>query len=463
MSARLYSYTTGFCEACAAQVSARIVQRDGAVWLEKLCPVHGNMSSLISSDPDWYEASRLYVKPRQIPFALGSREFSGCPDSCGLCPQHRQHTCLPVVEITSRCDLRCPVCLKPEDGEFGMSAAEFRQALARLVEYEKEVPLINLSGGEPTLHPEFPEFLAICREQGVMQVSVSTNGLRLHQDAGLRALFRETGTVASLQFDGFSPETWTTLRGRELSGLKRELIAMLEEEGVRYSLTATIAKGVNDGEVAAIADFFFASKALSLMFQPMAITGAARGNFGEAQRMAIDDVVRELAASRHIKAGDFNPLPCSHPGCFALSYYFQVSEDRFYSLKEFLGREAFLDVIANRTLPGLDREGHEAIRERIYSFWSAADSVADNRQVLARIKAILRELEGKRFSAKAAFDVGSTVLRSVFIHGFMDAGTFDLTRIMKCCNHYLQPDGRLLPMCAHNVTGCGGPETRKQA
>ena len=453
MSARLYAYTTGYCEACRKMVAARVITRDGAVFLETLCPEHGNSRARIAGQ-HWHEESRHYVKPRQIPRALGTNAFAGCPDSCGLCPEHRQHTCLPVVEITSRCDLSCPVCLKPRNGDFGMTPDEFRHALDRLMAYEGGIPLINFSGGEPTLHPDFAEFLHICKERGVMQTSVSTNGLRLYADPALRALFRETGAVASVQFDGFRPETWLRLRGRDLSALKLGLIRLLEAEGVRYSLTATVARGVNDAEVAAIADFFFASKGLSLMFQPMAITGAAHAHFAENDRMTVDDVVSELNKSRHISEGDFNPLPCAHPACFALSYYFQIDDGTFYSLKDFLGKEAFLDVVANRTLPGLDREGHNAIRERIYEFWSAADSVADNRQVLKRIKAILRELEGRNFSAKAAFDVGSTVLRSVFIHGFMDAKTFDLGRIMKCCNHYLQPDGRLVPMCAHNVLLC---------
>jgi uncharacterized radical SAM superfamily Fe-S cluster-containing enzyme len=454
MNALFYACTTGFCEKCAATVTARVIQKEGAVWLETLCPAHGNNATRIASDPAWYEASRDYVKPRQIPFATGTEHFRGCPDSCGLCPEHRQHTCLPVVEITSRCNMKCPVCLKPAEGDFGMTPDEFRHALARLMEYEGSVPLINLSGGEPTVHPDFPEFLRICQDAGVMQVSVSTNGLKLYTDPALRALFRDTGTVASLQFDGFKPDTWLRLRGIDLSGMKRELIALMEKEELRYSLTATIARGVNDDEVAAIADFFFASNALSLMFQPIAITGAARAHFSEAARMTIDDVVKELNRSRHIKPGDFNPLPCSHPGCFALSYYFQINDDTFYSFKEFLGKEKFLDIVANRTLPGLDRESHEAIRASVYECWSAADSVADNRQVLERIRGILRELEGQQFSAKAAFDLGSTMLKSVFIHGFMDAKTFDMGRIMKCCNHYLQPDGRLFPICTHNVINC---------
>jgi uncharacterized radical SAM superfamily Fe-S cluster-containing enzyme len=457
MSAKLYSYTTGYCGQCRNPVSARVVGEEDAIWLETLCPTHGNARTRIADDAAWHEASRDYVKPRQIPFALNNESFDGCPGSCGLCPQHRQHTCLPVVEITSRCDLKCPVCLKPPKDVFGMTAAEFRHALSRLIDYEGSVPLINFSGGEPTLHPDFPQFLAICKEMDVLQVSVSTNGLRLLADPGLRALFRDTGAVASLQFDGFRPETWQRLRGRDLSDMKRELVDTMEKEDVRFSLVATIARGVNDDEITAVADYFFASRGLSLMFQPIAITGAASAHFGEAERMTIDGVIRELAQSRHIKEGDFNPLPCSHPGCFALSYYFQVNDDKFHSLKDFLGEETFLDVVANRSLPGLDREGHEAIRERIYECWSAADTVAgDNRQILERIRSILRELEGQRFSPKAAFDLGSTVLRSVFVHGFMDANTFDLGRIMKCCNHYLQPDGRLVPICVHNIVGgCG--------
>lgn len=450
---KLYSYTTGFCADCSELVSARLIEEDDQVYLETLCPIHGNKRALSAAEANWHEESRHYVKPGQIPLALGNNDFQGCPDSCGLCPEHRQHTCLPVVEINSDCDLRCPICLKPENGHFGLTAAQFEKALDRLIEYEGGAPLLNFSGGEPTLHPELPDFLKICQDKGVMQVSISTNGLKLHADPDLRKLLRESGAVVTLQFDGFRPETWLALRGHDLSAQKMELINMMEAEGLRYSLAATLVKGVNEGEIAAIADFFFSSQALSLMFQPAAFTGAARSHFGEENRLTIDGVVRELYKSRHINDGDFNPLPCSHPGCFALSYYFQIDDNNFYSLKDFLGKAAFLDVIANRALPGLDRAGHEAIKDRIYSFWSAADSVADNRLVLARIKDILGKFEGQPFSPKAAFDVGSTVLRSIFIHCFMDAATFDLERLMKCCNHYLQADGQLIPMCNLNVRG----------
>ena len=34
----------------------------------------------------------------------------GCPYDCGLCPDHEQHCCLTLVEITDACNLTCPIC-----------------------------------------------------------------------------------------------------------------------------------------------------------------------------------------------------------------------------------------------------------------------------------------------------------------------------------------------------------------
>ncbi len=447
----VYSHTTALCPACGAMVPARVVRRDGRVFLEKLCPSDGVRAALVCSDPAWYEESRSYVKPGRLPLARSVEEFRGCPGSCGSCPEHRQHVCLPVIEITNACDLDCPICLKNRRKAFEMAEAEFGSVLDRLFACEGEVPVVNLSGGEPTTHPAFERLLRLSAERGVMQTTISTNGLRLRRDRALRDLFRETGTIAALQFDGFDPDTYRRLRGADLLPAKRETIGLLEAEGVRYSLTATLVRGVNDGQVREIVDFFFRSKALSLMFQPAAFTGAAKALDAEAGRLTIPDVVREIERSPFVRQGDFNPLPCSHFSCFALSYYLKIEEERFLSLKEFLGRESYLDVIANRALPGLDEDGYAVIKDRIYEFWSAADSSGDNDRILRRIRSILRELSATPFAPRRAFELGSASMKGIFIHHFMDRDTFDLGRLMKCCNCYPQADGRLVPICAQNI------------
>jgi len=152
-----------------------------------------------------------------------------------------------------------------------------------------------------------------------------------------------------------------------------------------------------------------------------------------------------------MKKGDFIPLPCSSPICFALSYYFILDDGKYISMKELLGIDNYLDVISNRTLPGLDVKSFEIIRERIYELWSASDQFNNSELVLKRIRKILKELNEIQFSSKKAFEIGIKAMKAVFIHQLMDKHTLDLSRLMKCCNHYPQVDGKLIPMCAQNV------------
>jgi uncharacterized radical SAM superfamily Fe-S cluster-containing enzyme len=156
-----------------------------------------------------------------------------------------------------------------------MTLPEFEFILDKLLEYEGSVPVINLSGGEPTFHPAIEQFLQLAATKP-MSVTVSTNGNKLLYDKALREVFKETDSIVALQFDGFAPATYRYLRGdATLVDRKLELIHLLETEGIKYSLVATVAKTVNEQEITQMVDFFFSSQALSLMFQPATFTGAA--------------------------------------------------------------------------------------------------------------------------------------------------------------------------------------------
>ncbi len=446
----IFHHTQALCSECRAKVTARVVEKREKVYLEKFCTTHGLSETLICSDAGWYRESLRYVKPRQVPLETNSKNFKGCPESCGFCPEHQQHTCLPVIEITSACNLACPVCLKQFRNDFQITIGAFEKIINTLFQCEGRVDVVNISGGEPLLHPELEDFLSLTNEKGVMQTTVSTNGLLFLSKPELLKIFRETGALVALQFDGFKPQTYERLRGKDLSAEKIAIIKILEKEGIRYSLVATTAKDINDDEITDIADFFFASKAVSLMFQPIARTGTA-GHFSQENKLTIPDVVQALEKSKYVKRGDFNPLPCSHFSCFALAYYFILEKDRFLSLKEFLGVEDYLNAIANRTLPGLDTPGFDLIRNKLYDVWSLADSGSLGEQALSRIQQVLRDLSKEGFSPGKAFSLGVQAMKAIFIHDFMDVATFDFGRLIKCCNPYPQPDGRFIPMCAQNV------------
>jgi uncharacterized radical SAM superfamily Fe-S cluster-containing enzyme len=243
------------------------------------------------------------------------------------------------------------------------------------------------------------------------------------------------------------------LRGSDLSGQKREIIDIMEECGIKYSLVATIVKDINDHEITDIVDFFFKSNAISLMFQPATFTGrASLQDFNpDRNRITIPDVVREAEKSEHVKKGDFNPVPCSHYSCFAVSYYLIINNGNYLNLKDFLGRENYINILTNRAYPGLDKEGFSTIKERIYDLWSASDSSDASEHILQRIREIFNKLNLDSFSSKKVFNLGIESMKSIFIHQFMDVHTFDFDRLVKCCNHYPQADGRIIPMCAQNV------------
>jgi 7,8-dihydro-6-hydroxymethylpterin dimethyltransferase len=451
---RIFSHTQGRCQDCNSPVQAKIVERDGAVWMDKFCPSHGHQTVMVSSDPVWYEASLAYVKPRQRPLAVQAKEFKGCPDSCGMCSEHRQHTCLPVIEILQACDMECPVCLKGGILIPRMDLAGFSRVLDILFEAEGTLPVVNLSGGEPTLHPELGQFLSLARERGVVQTTVSTNGLRLLRDAPLRRTFKETGALVALQFDGFRESTNITLRGREMTRERLELVSLLESEGIPWSMVATVARGTNLDEIPQLVDFLFESRAQSLMLQPLCFTGNAATWDEATHRLTIPDVVRACETSRFVAPGDFNPLPCSHASCFALSYHLRAQEGQWASLKRFLGEENFLQLVANKTLPGLDSEGLSLMKARLYELWSAADSSDLDRNVMERIRKLLRELPAASQDPRALLSLGMDSMKAIFVHDFMDVRTFDVGRLMKCCNPYAKADGTLVPMCAENVIRC---------
>ena len=189
------------------------------------------------------------------------------------------------------------------------------------------------------------------------------------------------------------------------------------------------------------------------MFQPAAFTGRADSdNFNpDEHRITIPDVVKEIEKNKHVKPGDFNPVPCSHYSCFAVSYYLIIDDDWYLSLKEFLGMVNYVNMITNKAYPGLDEEGFKIIRERIDELWYEEDLDNVNERILKRIREIFLKINISSFSLEKVFNLGVESMKNIFIHQFQDVHTLDFDRLVTCCNHYAMGDGRIVPMCAQNV------------
>jgi uncharacterized radical SAM superfamily Fe-S cluster-containing enzyme len=247
----------------------------------------------------------------------------------------------------------------------------------------------------------------------------------------------------------------TTLRGKPLLAEKLRILDLLRDRNITSSLTMTAAGGVNDDQFPAVLQYFFSQPHIvSLMIQPMAFAGRARELAGETWRLTIPDVVRLLAAAGipDMLGEDFLPLPCSHPLCFSVAFYLMLDGGGMISLSRLLDAPRFLDAVTNRTVFGLDEEEHQQMKDIIYDVWSGPVGAApDGDAVMRTLRKILDELADGRFDPRQVFAATERRVKSIFLHAFQDAETFDLARIRRCCNAYPQPDGEFLPVCVRNV------------
>ncbi|MGH7018213.1 MAG: radical SAM protein, partial [Caulobacteraceae bacterium] len=196
---------------------AKILAEGHEVFYLKRCREHGVAKTLISDDLGYWKAQKDWLKPGDRPFVFQGRTEHGCPYDCGLCPDHEQHSCLAIVEINEACNLTCPVCFAGSSRESTAhrSLVEIEAMLEALVASEGEPDLVQISGGEPTLHPQFFEILTAARRRPIRHLMINTNGLRIAREAGFAerlAAFMPRFEVY-LQFDSLRRDALMALRG----------------------------------------------------------------------------------------------------------------------------------------------------------------------------------------------------------------------------------------------------------
>ena len=228
-----YGATRALCATCLRTVDAKELIEDGRVILWKRCPEHGVQRVLLADDADyWRRAREDYAKAPEQVAHYNTGFVHGCPYDCGICPDHEQHGCVSILELTDHCNLRCPTCYAGSGPEHQThrSLAQLERMLDRIVANETEPDVLQISGGEPTTHPQFFEVLDMCRERPVRHLMVNTNGLRIAKDA---AFAERLATYAPrfevyLQFDSLRRDPLMTLRGADLRAVHEQALARLD-------------------------------------------------------------------------------------------------------------------------------------------------------------------------------------------------------------------------------------------
>ena len=482
--------TQSLCPECTRVIDARLFEENGRVMMEKNCAQHGDFKDTVWSDV------RLYLKAEQFTFGDGRgllnpavTDATKCPDDCGLCSMHTSHTGLANIDLTNRCNLTCPVCFANANVQGYLYEPDFETVKGMLQRLRDEKPvagrIVQFSGGEPTLHPQFMEICAAARDMGFSHVQAATNGILL-SELGFARQAKEHGlTTLYLQFDGTCDEIYQRTRGESLYATKLKVIENARAVGMKIVFVPTIVKGVNDQEIGKILQLALDNIDVitAIVYQPVTFTGRINRNELAAKRFTATDVAHALEDQTGLldSYGDWFPLACvtpfsnllsamrgepvttltCHPHC-SLGTYLFVDEQS----KKAVPVTRFLDVPA--MLNDMERIAAKTARARVKFFhkldaWNTlrkhfkpefAPPGLDFTRFLQTLQGFTDKKLG-RDGMDGKFSYRTLLVSSMH---FMDSYNYDIERVKRCVIHYSAPDGLIYPFCAYN----SGPVFREK-
>jgi hypothetical protein len=447
--------TTSLCRTCKRSVPAEIVRASGKVYMLKTCEAHGREEVLLSSDAAWYEQTTAYDSHLEKP-ASPRPVKAGCPYDCGPCEQHEQRNHLPVVPITSKCDLDCPICYthNKNDGAYHMSEAELGAILGHLERIAPDRRIINITGGEPTQHPGLERLLEMCARAGVRRVTLSTHGLRFLRDEALLERLARMDARVILSFDSFEAEANKKMLGGNHFAAKMRVLELCEKHGVGTTLLPVLARGLNDHEVGAFVALALSKEFIrSVEFHPMTFTGQSGSGFDRGARYTTPDVLVDLERQTEglLRASDFVPSPLAHPLCYQIAYLLRLEDGRWLSFARFMGREDLRGLLslALYMVPGPEMEG--ILGDVINRLWAGEIECDEAESVLSALKDLVGRMFAPGMDEASRMRIAEANTKAIYIHTHMDEETFDTDRIRRCCVGMPGPDGSNVPSCAYNI------------
>src|SRR6478735_1789626 len=320
-----YDVAISICSTCYRRADAKIVFQDDRVFMIKRCPEHGGERVLIADDVEYYRRCReVFIKPPEQPAVYNTPIRWGCPYDCGLCPDHEQHSCVALVEIADACNLRCPVCYAGSGpGRAFRPLDEIERMLDAVVGNEVEPDVVQISGGEPTIHPQFFEVLDMAKARPIKHLMVNTNGVKIANDPAFARRLKDymPGFELYLQYDSSRPSRLRELRGEDLSEVRKKALDRLNEHNISTTLVVTLKKGLNDDEIGETIDFALKQRCVrGVTFQPIQDAGRNEQFDPAKDRLTLGEVRQQILAQSNVfKPRDVVPVPC-HPDCLAMAY-----------------------------------------------------------------------------------------------------------------------------------------------
>ncbi len=425
--------TASVCPICLRRIKATLHQQESTIILAKTCPEHGDFSTTIwRGKPDFSRWQRPKIA-HHGGWRL-AKPNRGCPYDCGLCTAHNQRTCTALIEITSRCNLHCPICFANAGTGCHQPLATIETMLARVYQQTGGCNL-QLSGGEPSLHPQLPEIINQAATKGFTFIQLNSNGLRLAEEPEFCLALKKAGlSSVFLQFDGLSDTIYTRLRGAPLLERKKRAIANLAAADIGIVLVPTLVPGINTHQLWDIIRFGLNKQphVRGVHFQPVSYFGRYPHDFSP-RHFTLPEVMTALEKQSGgiLQTNHFQPPGCEHALCSFSARYIKKDDGTLQKL----GSQKKCDCTPKPALQGAIQSIAVTARQ-----WKNPDSVTE--KATDDFDRFLNRAKQFTFSISAM--------------AFQDAWNLDLQRLQGCCIHIATDTGKLIPFCSYNLTAKNG-------
>lgn len=485
---KLIRYTSSLCPYCFRILPAAIVEKEGYLYIKRVCPDHGEVEEMYYSNLEILKHFEKYSFDGKGPGYVYTANVAPCPLNCGLCSMHRTHTALLNIDVTNRCDLSCWYCFYYAERAgyvYEPSLDDIKNMINALKKQKDIVLAVQLTGGEPTLREDLIEIVKLLRNLGVRHIQLNTHGIKFakfyledkEKAINYTKSLREAGiNTVYLSFDGITPQT------NPKNHWEVPYILQAFREGGMTSVVfvPTVIRNVNDHELGDILKIAAHNMDIvrGVNFQPVSLVGMMRKYEREQYRVTIPDIIKaieeqtegEIDKNAWFPVGAAVPIArfleflssskraefTCHSACGAATYIYVEkvgNEYRFIPITKFIKAEELLDYL-ERKVESLTEKPKYIAKLNIYTsifnilnkfiLWDKVPKDIRN-----ELRSILLEIFFKRdYSALGRFHYKFLFLG--LMH-FMDEWNYDVSRVMRCAIHYALPDGRIIPFCAFNI------------
>ena len=455
-------------------IDATLYEEDGKVMYKKTCDEHGEFIDVYWGDAKMFrEASKWWYKSVGLDNPR-TETVKGCPEDCGQCPEHKSHTALALLDVTNRCNLRCPICfaVAAEGGTVYEPTPEQVFDMMKNLRSNEPVPApaIQFAGGEPTVSKHLPQYIRWAKELGFRHVQIASNAIRIGKSKEYFQELRDAGlSTVYMQFDGITPEPYIAARGSNLLPIKKQAIKNAREIGMEsLVLVPTVVRGVNEDQAGDIIEFAVENRDVirCVNFQPVSITGRIDHDARNEMRITIPDVIHliEEQTGGKIPVDAWYPVPAMMPVGRALglmkgtpelelSTHFACGMSTFIYINEDGDYEPITNLIdVSKFLVLLEDISNLFAEQKTGASARAKAKLAAGARHIKR-KGIIKDLLSA-FLNRGDYESLAKFMRRIIMIGmmhFQDPYNLDLERVQHCDVNYAAPDGRIIPFCTMNT------------